>query len=86
MTINNNAVLVSYIQQSDSVIHIHVSILFLILFPFRLLQNIEQSSLCGTVSLYWLPILNIVSCTCHFLLRELWNRLLLASLGHLCVG
>ena len=30
---------VSNIWQSDSVIHIHVSILFQILFPFRLLQN-----------------------------------------------
>ena len=37
-----NVVLVSGVQQSNSVIHIHVSILF----PFRLLQNIEQSSLC----------------------------------------
>ena len=41
--------LVSGVQQSDSVIHIHVSILFQILFPFRLLQNTEQSSLCCTV-------------------------------------
>ena len=39
-------VLVSGIQQSDSVIYIHVSILFQVLFPLRLLQNIEQSSLC----------------------------------------
>ena len=31
-----NAVLVSGVQHSDSVIHIHVSILFQILFPFRL--------------------------------------------------
>ena len=45
----NNVVLVSAVQQSDSVIHIHVSILFQILFPFRLLQNIEQSSLCYIV-------------------------------------
>ena len=30
----NNVVIVSGIQQSDSVIHIHVSILFQILFPF----------------------------------------------------
>ena len=35
----NNVVLVSGIQQSDSVIH--MSILFQILFPFRLLHNIE---------------------------------------------
>ena len=45
----NNAVTVTGVQQSDSVIiHIHVSILFQILFPFRLLHNIEQSSLCYT--------------------------------------
>ena len=60
----NNAVLVSGVQQSDSVIHIHVSILFQILFPFRLLQNIEQSSLCCTVGPCWLSILNIAVCTC----------------------
>ena len=34
--------LVSGGQQSDSVIHMHVSILFQILFPLRLLQSIEQ--------------------------------------------
>ena len=39
----NNVVFVSVVQQSDSVIHIHVCILFQILFPFRLLQNTEQS-------------------------------------------
>ena len=44
------AVLVSGVQQSDSVIHIHGSIL--ILFPFRLLHNIEQSSLCCRVGPY----------------------------------
>ena len=37
----NNVVLVSGIQESDSVIHIHVSLLFQILFPFRLLHNIK---------------------------------------------
>ena len=47
----NNVVLVSGVQHSDSVIHIHVSILFQILFPFRLLRNIEQSSLCYTVGM-----------------------------------
>ena len=36
----NNVVLVSGVQQSDSVIPLHVSILFQILFPFRLLQSI----------------------------------------------
>ena len=39
--------------------HIHVSILFQILFPFRLLHNIEQSSLCCTVGPCWLSFLNI---------------------------
>ena len=35
-----NVVLVSCVHLSDSVIHIHVSILFQILFPYRLLQSI----------------------------------------------
>ena len=57
---DQQAVLVSGIQQSDSVIHMYVSILFQILFPFRLLYNIELSSLCYIVGPYWLSILNIV--------------------------
>ena len=61
----NNVVLVSGVQQSNSVMHIHVSILFKILFPFRLLQSIEQSALCYTVGPYWLSILNIAVCTCQ---------------------
>ena len=52
----NNVVLVSGVQQSDSVIHIHVSILFQILFPFRLLHNIEQSFLGDTVGPCWLSV------------------------------
>ena len=55
----NNIVLISNIQQSDSVIHVHASVLFQILFPVRLLQNIEQSSLCYTIGPCWLSILNI---------------------------
>ena len=35
----NNVVLVSSVWLSDSVIHIHIFILFQIVFPFRLLQN-----------------------------------------------
>ena len=61
----NNVVLVSRVQQSDSVIPIHVSILFQILFPFRLLQNIEQRYPCHTLGPCWLPILNIAVCTCQ---------------------
>ena len=45
----NHIVLVSSEWQSDSVIYIHASILFQIVFPIRLLQNIEQSSLSCTV-------------------------------------
>ena len=46
-------------------LHIHLSILFQILFPFRLLQNIEQISLCYTVGLYWVSIFNIIACICQ---------------------
>ena len=61
----NNVVFLSGVQQSDSVIRIHVFILFQILFPVRVLQNIEQSSLCYTVVPGWLSILNIAACTCQ---------------------
>ena len=50
--------IVSGVQQSDSIIHIHVSILFQILFPFRLLRDIEQRPLCYTVGPCRLSILN----------------------------
>ena len=60
---NSNAVLVSVVQKSDSVAHTLVSILFQNLFPFRLLHNIEQSSLRSTVCACWLSILSIVVCT-----------------------
>ena len=52
---------VSGAQQSDSFIHIHVSILFQILFPFRLLHNVEQSSRCYIVGPCWLSTLKQVS-------------------------
>ena len=44
----NTSVLVSDVQQSNSVIHLHISILFHILFQFRLLHYIEHSYLCYT--------------------------------------
>ena len=59
----NNVMLVSGVKQSDSVIHILVSILFQIILPFKLLQSIEQSSLCCTVGPCWLSVLNIALCT-----------------------
>jgi len=36
-----NVVLILGVQHSDSVIHIHILIIFQIIFPYRLLQNIE---------------------------------------------
>ena len=49
-----------------SLLYLHISILFQILFPFRLLHNIEQGSLCCTVGPCWLSILNTAACTCQF--------------------
>ena len=40
---------VSDTQQSDLLIHIHICILFQMLFLYTLLQSIEQSSLCYTL-------------------------------------
>ena len=61
----NNVVLVSGIQKSDLAIHIHVSFFFQILFLLKLLQNIEQSSLCYIIGHYWFSILHIAVCTCQ---------------------
>ena len=47
-------------RKSDSVINIHVSI-FQIIFPFMLLHNIKQSSLCCIVSLWWLSSVQSLS-------------------------
>ena len=44
-----SVVIISAIQQSDSVIHIYIYILFHILFHYDLSQDIEYSSLCYTV-------------------------------------
>ena len=63
-----NIVTVSGVQQSDSVMHIRVSILF----SFRLLPNSEQSSLCYTVGPCWLSVLRIAVCTCQPQSRNLF--------------
>ena len=76
----NNVVLVSDVQQSDSVIHMHVSILLQILFPFRLLENIEQSSLCYKVGPCWLSVLNIAVILPFG--KEKTQRTLTLSAGH----
>ena len=57
MQINTIFVLVSDVQLTDSVIHIHISVPFQILFPYWLLPNIEYSSLSYTVGPSWLYIL-----------------------------
>ena len=59
-----NVVLVSGVQQSDSVIHIRIPSLFQILFYYRLLQDTEYSSLCYTVGPCCLSILDILVCLC----------------------
>ena len=46
----------SGVQQSDSVIYVY----FWILLFYRLLQDIEYSSLCYTVGLFWLSVLYIL--------------------------
>ena len=51
---------VSGVQPSDSVIHMYISIPIQILFPYRLLQDTEYSSLCYTVDPCRLSILYIV--------------------------
>ena len=56
--------LVSVVWQSDSVIHIHVFILFQILFPLRLSRNTEHSFSCCTARPCWLSILKTAACTC----------------------
>ena len=54
-----------YFQVYRNVIrYTYPCILFQILFPFRLLQSIKQSSLCCTVGPCWLSILNVAVCTC----------------------
>ena len=57
-----NVVLISAVQQSDSVIYIYIYIY--ILFHCGLLQDIEYSSLCYTVGPCCLSALYIIVCIC----------------------
>ena len=61
----HNVVLVTGVQKSTSIIYIHISTLFQILFLHRPLQSIEQSSLCYTVGPHQLSILYIIVCICQ---------------------
>ena len=58
--------LVSGVQHGDPYInthtHTHTYAHFQILFPYRLLQNIEYNSLCYTVGPCWLSVLCIIVC------------------------
>ena len=57
-----NVVLISAVQQSDSVVHIYI--LFHILFHYGLSQDIGYSPLCCTVGPCCLSILDIIVCIC----------------------
>ena len=57
--------LVSVVQQSESVICIHISTLFQIVLLYRSLQNIGQSFLCYTEGSHQLSILYIAVCICE---------------------
>ena len=60
-----NVLLVSGIQQSDSVVYIHMFILFRFFsHTGRLSEYIRQSFLCYTEGPCWLPILYTVACMC----------------------
>ena len=60
-------VLVSGVQQTESVIHRHISNLFQVIFLYRPLQSIEQSSLCYTVGPYQvICFLYTAVCICQF--------------------
>ena len=50
---------------------VHTYILFQVLSPFRLLQNIEYSSLCYTVGSCCSSILSIVVCICYSQIPDL---------------
>ena len=60
-----NLMIIYAIQQSDSVIHIHTSILSQIVFPNRLPQNIDQSSLSYKAGPCRPSIPCIVVCICQ---------------------
>ena len=57
-----NVVLISAIQQSESVIHIYT--FFFIFFSVMVSQDTEYSSLCSTVGPCWLSLLYVIVCIC----------------------
>ena len=64
-TVFHNVMLVSDVQNSDSVTHyLFITSYFQVLFPYKLFQIIEYSSLCCRVGLCRLSILYTVLCIC----------------------
>ena len=57
--------LYSKVIQLYTYIYLLFSLFFQILFPYRSLQSIEQSSLCYTAVHYWLSVLYIAVCICQ---------------------
>ena len=57
-----SVVLISAVQESDSVIHIHT--FFVILFHYHLSQDTEYNSPCYTVGPCCLSILYLIVCIC----------------------
>ena len=51
-------------QVYSKVIKLYLYIFFQTFFPYKLLQNVEYSSLCYTIGPCWLSILYIVVCLC----------------------
>lgn len=57
-----SVVVLSGVQQSDSLMHVCISFRFQILFPNRLFLSIGTSSLCYAVGPCWLSGLYVVVC------------------------
>ena len=68
----DSVVLILGVQQSDSGIHTHVSILYQILSPVRLLQIIEQSSLYYTVCGLYLFLPHVIFSSVIWTSNSIW--------------
>lgn len=64
--INFRCTVIYIVHQSNSLIHIHVSIFIPFIFLFRLLQSIKWRSMYYKVGPCWLSILTIACCTSNF--------------------
>ena len=71
--------LVSGVQQSDSVIYTYISI-FPDSFPLEFIKNIKYSYLCYTVDPWWSSILSVTVCICK---SQIPNSFLFSTLSRL---